>query len=180
MKFSTFRVMILLCLSLGFLAVLTPSALAHDSLKSSSPAKNSVVSGVDQIELEFSAHVSFPVVILHDAAGRRFESGTARTDGPKVFQGVQRPLPSGNYVVAWRIVSSDGHPVEGEIPFTVRASSNPAATVAAPVPSAGVTTPAAGDAQQTGISVWVWLALAVLVIAGTLAMLGGRKKHADV
>ncbi|MEZ0072063.1 copper resistance protein CopC [Planotetraspora sp. GP83] len=179
MKFLSLRALFLLCLSCALLTVSTAPALAHDSLKSSSPANNAVVSGVDQIELEFSAHVSYPVVILHDAAGRRFESGAPRTDGPKVLESVAGPLPSGSYVIAWRVVSSDGHPVEGEIPFTVRSSADPSAGVAAPATSAASANPAtpASTADQTsGVPGWVWAGLALLVIIGAVALLGGRKK----
>lgn len=177
MRFPAIRALLLLCLAGVLLVLATPPALAHDSLKSSSPTSNAIVSRLDQIELEFSAHVSFPVVILHDAGGRRFESGTPRTDGPKVFESVAGPLPSGSYIIAWRIVSSDGHPVEGEIPFTVRSSgtssvpqtSAAGTSGAAPVPSAK-TIPSTA-ASQPGIPLWVWAGLGLLVIIG-VAVLG--------
>ncbi|ETK36777.1 copper resistance CopC family protein [Microbispora sp. ATCC PTA-5024] len=172
------RALLLLGLACTLLAVWGTPASAHDSLRSSTPAKNAVVSGLDHIELEFSAHVSFPVVILHDAAGHRFESGTPRTDGPKVTEAVAGPLPSGSYTVAWRVVSSDGHPVEGEIPFTVRSSSTSPGRAA---PSAGApATAAAGGGGQSGIPGWVWAVLAGLVVLGAAALLSGRgKKHAE-
>ncbi|MFC4590760.1 copper resistance CopC family protein [Sphaerisporangium corydalis] len=183
MRFPAVRALLVLCLSSVFLGLAAPAALAHDSLKSSSPAKNATVSGLDRIELEFSAHVSFPVVILHDAAGRRYESGSPRTDGPKVVQDVAATLPPGGYVIAWRIVSSDGHPVEGEIPFTVAGTggAQPAAsasgTGAAPAPaeSAAPAAPAAAT-QAGGIPGWVWAGLGLLVVIAAVTLLGGRKK----
>ncbi|WP_248962772.1 copper resistance CopC family protein [Sphaerisporangium perillae] len=185
MRSPAIRILLLLILPAVLLTLLAPPALAHDSLKSSSPAKGSVVTGLDQIELEFSAHVSFPVVILHDAAGRRFESGSPRTDGPKVFENVAGPLPPGSYVIAWRIVSSDGHPVEGEIPFTVASpgsdgAAQPSAagtTGAAPKPSAK-SIPAT-TASTSGIPVWVWGLLGLLAIVGTAAVIGMRKTPQD-
>ncbi|GAA4582346.1 hypothetical protein GCM10023194_16820 [Planotetraspora phitsanulokensis] len=182
MKISAIKAMLVLCLGGALVAAFASPALAHDSLKSSSPAKNAVVSTLDRIELEFSAHVTFPVVILHDAAGRRFESGKPRADGPKVTQDVAGPLPSGSYVVAWRVVSSDGHPIEGEIPFTVKAASGGAA------PSAAAAPPAAGDtagdtaggkaAGDTGSNnpLLLWGGFALLVVAGGAALFGRRKK----
>ncbi|MBP2704512.1 copper resistance protein CopC [Microbispora sp. RL4-1S] len=162
----------LLCAALAICA--TP-ALAHDSLRASTPGKNAVVSGLDHIELEFSAHVSFPVVVLHDAAGRRFESGAPRTDGPKVTVDVAGPLPSGGYTVAWRVVSSDGHPVEGEIPFTVRSSAAPAAGDPAPAGTPVAATGATDD-QGGGMPGWIWVVLAGLVLVGAGALLTGRAK----
>jgi LPXTG-motif cell wall-anchored protein len=182
MKFSAIKATLVLCLGGALVAALAPPALAHDSLKSSSPARNAVVSTLDRIELEFSAHVTFPVVILHDTAGRRFESGTPRTDGPKVIQSVAGPLPSGNYVVAWRIVSSDGHPVEGEIPFTVKAASGGAAgpvgtpSTLAPLSATAISTSATADDKGSNSPLLLWGGLALLVIAGGAALFGRRKK----
>ncbi|MEU8266141.1 copper resistance protein CopC [Sphaerisporangium sp. NPDC049002] len=176
MRFPVIRALLALFLAGVVLGLGAQPALAHDSLKSSSPAKDATVSRLDQIELEFSAHVSFPVVVLHDAAGRRFESGPPRTDGPKVFESVAGPLPPGGYVIAWRVVSSDGHPVEGEIPFTVQGSQ---AGTAAPTgaPAGGSTAPASAPADpepQAGVPVWVWAGLGLLVIVGAAVLLVGR------
>jgi LPXTG-motif cell wall-anchored protein len=179
MKFSAIKATLVLLLGGVLVAALAAPALAHDSLKSSSPARNAVVSTLDQIELEFSAHVTYPVVILHDAAGRRFESGTPRADGPKVVQGVAGPLPSGNYVVAWRVVSSDGHPVEGEIPFTVKAAAGAAAAGTPSTPaSLTATAPSTSVADDKGSNnpLLLWGGLALLVVAGGAALFGRRKK----
>ncbi|WP_182876044.1 copper resistance CopC family protein [Microbispora sp. H10670] len=167
MKRPSLGAVFLFGISCLFAVVLAAPASAHDSLKKSTPASNAVVSGLDEIELEFSAHVSFPVVVLHDATGRRFESGTPRVSDSTVTESVAGPLPAGGYTIAWRVVSSDGHPIQGEIPFVVRSSS---------VASAGGTAPAAtpvagGDRpdQETGTPGWIWvIAIAVLGVAAVL------------
>ncbi|WP_171055478.1 copper resistance CopC family protein, partial [Nonomuraea sp. KC401] len=102
------------------LALPAAPAHAHDKLKSSSPAKDAEVSSVEEIELEYTASVKFPFIVLHDAAGGQITLGEPETDGPKVSAAVPEPLAPGSYVIAWRVVSSDGHPIEGEIPFTVK------------------------------------------------------------
>lgn len=56
-------------------------AFAHDALKSSSPAKNAQVDSVDEIELEYSASVKFPFVVLHDAAGKEVRSASPCSTG---------------------------------------------------------------------------------------------------
>lgn len=43
----------------------------------------------------------------------------ARDSAPIVTK-IEGAMPPGNYVVAWRTASSDGHPIRGTIPFSVR------------------------------------------------------------
>ncbi|KAA9378998.1 copper resistance protein CopC [Microbispora cellulosiformans] len=181
---KTARAFPLLGVLCAVLGVFAAPALAHDTLRSSTPVSNAVVSSLDLVELEFNSHVRYPVVLLHDAAGQRFPSGTPRTRGSKVTVDVAQPLPSGSYTVAWRVVAADGSPIEGEIPFTVRSSTAPLPS--APVSSAPVTsvpapsrTPvsATGETdEQSGLPGWTWAALAgVLVGTGALLMWRRRK-----
>ncbi|NUR83491.1 MAG: copper resistance protein CopC [Nonomuraea sp.] len=162
------RLALLACVA--FLALPAPAALAHDSLKSSSPAKNAEVASVEHIELEFNAHVQFPFVVLHDVAGKQVEVGKPRLEGPKVLADVPRPPGPGSYVLAWRVVSSDGHPIEGEIPFTVTGSSSQ------PAPSA----PAEErSAESAGVPGWIWGGLAVLVVLGAVLLIRGARRGPD-
>ncbi|NRQ36263.1 hypothetical protein HII36_31175 [Nonomuraea sp. NN258] len=198
---------VLACLAL--LALTAPAAYAHDSLKSSSPAKDAQVSAVEEIELEFSSRVKFPFVVLHDSAGRAVRLGTPELDGHRVRTGVPEPLAARAYVIAWRVVSSDGHPIEGEIPFKVKgapapessapessgpessgpasgpASSGPAAETSAPATSispagAAGDRPAAADSAGGGMPGWLWAALAALVLLGGIVMITTRRRGAAV
>ncbi|GAA0385691.1 copper resistance protein C [Acrocarpospora corrugata] len=156
-------------LAWGVLFDLTaPAASAHDSLKRSAPAKNASVSGVQTIELEYSARVRFPAVVLHDVAGRPVALAKPRPEGRLVRADVSGPLAPGGYVIAWRVVSSDGHPIEGEIPFTITGgaasvtSASPSSSQASPAPAA------AEDTSSAGIPGWLWIGLAVLAGIGVL------------
>ncbi|TDE33050.1 copper resistance protein CopC [Nonomuraea mesophila] len=176
------------------LALPAAPAHAHDKLKSSSPAKDAEVSSVEEIELEFTASVKFPFVVLHDEAGGQVTLGEPETDGPKVSAAVPEPLAPGSYVIAWRVVSSDGHPIEGEIPFTVKgeaASSAPASpdpAASAPASDAPATASAQDDAASTaassetessGVPVWIWVALAVLVVLGAVVGLRAARRRPE-
>ncbi|GAA4199598.1 copper resistance CopC family protein [Microbispora amethystogenes] len=199
---KTARAFLLLGVLCAVLGVIAAPALAHDTLRSSTPVSNAVVSSLDLVELEFNSNVRYPVVLLHDAAGQRLPSGTPRTRGSKVTVDVAEPLPSGSYTVAWRVVAADGSPIEGEIPFTVRsstaplpsasASSIPASSIPAssiPVSSIPVSSPApsrtpvsatGGTDEQGGLPGWTWAALAGPVLVGTGALLmWRRRKPAD-
>ncbi|MFD1535597.1 copper resistance CopC family protein [Nonomuraea guangzhouensis] len=165
-----------------FLAVTAPAALAHDSLKSSSPAKGATVSSVETIELEYSSRIRFPLVVLRTAAGQMIKLGEPQADGPKVRTAVPGPLAGGSYVIAWRVVSSDGHPIEGEIPFTVKGTSSgttapatAAAATTAPAAAAQTSRPAAAAQGGGGIPGWLWAGLAALVVLGLAIWLLSRR-----
>ncbi len=100
---------------------LLPAASAHDTLISSSPAAGeSFEQAPEALELTYSDEVLnlSPVVRLTTSAGEEIftetptvSDNTATIDLP--------PLPADDYQVLWRVVSSDGHPIEGTVDFTI-------------------------------------------------------------
>jgi methionine-rich copper-binding protein CopC len=172
-------------------------AQAHTSLKSSDPQKNAQVENLRRVTLEFSESVRFPVVVVSGADGGRYESGDPVVNGPKVVQPVTPGMPPGRYTVAWRVVSEDGHPVEGEIPFTVTGGvsvGNPTAVSATPgggpadsgstdstaargESPAPAAQPAAGQDDQPGkVPVWLYVVVFGLAGIGIGTFLSLRKK----
>ncbi|GAA0375276.1 hypothetical protein Acor_67340 [Acrocarpospora corrugata] len=172
-----------------FFAIPAAPAAAHDRLKSSNPVKNAKVESVETILLDFTSKVRFPAVVLM-LGEEKIALGKPKLDGTKVKTAVPEPLASGKYTIAWRVVSIDGHPIEGEIPFTVKAAPAPspsptpteAATTQAPATSAAPTpvptfSEASGEEEASeGIPGWLWIAGGVLVIVGVVVWLStGRK-----
>jgi len=192
---------ILVALLSGLLVVfLAPAALAHDRLVASTPDEGATVTSLDEIELEFSARVRMPVVALRDADDTQLSLGKPKAEGKFVRVEVPEPLEAGKYVIAWRVVSSDGHPIQGEIPFTAKGEPTPtpeaeeepaeetaapseepseAATSAAPVEEATETPDAAPvSAESDGLPGWIWIAVAVLALLGVGTFVAGRKGSA--
>ncbi|WP_433256607.1 copper resistance CopC family protein [Streptosporangium sp. CA-135522] len=168
------------------LMLTAPTALAHDSLKSSFPARDAEVSSVERIELVFSARVMFPAVALREASGAPVAIGRSQADGSKVISKVTGAIAPGEYVIAWRVVSSDGHPVEGEIPFTVTGSAAPSApaTRGGPTASLSPAPVAAGPATTGGqgsspeVPGWIWGGLVALVILGAVVWSRTSRRNA--
>ncbi|XRQ06783.1 copper resistance CopC family protein [Actinomadura welshii] len=171
--------MSLVSMSLVFAA----PASAHDTLTGSNPKEDATVEAPTEIVLEFSAPVRLPRVIVTDASDKTYQAGEPRAVDNKVTQALGGTLPNGEYTVAWRVVSSDGHPIQGTYDFTVKGSpgeasgepsdapSDVAAEPAAPEPSA---TNAAASEDSGGSSGWLWIGLIALVIgaaAGAVAWL---------
>ena len=87
-----------------------------------------------------------------------------------------RPLgPAGEYTVGYRVLSTDSHPVQGAVRFTLTAPGP--GTAAAPAPSGegapeavaapdgpASTVSSSGGSDSGGTPVWPWIAGAVLLL----------------
>ena len=60
-------------------------------------------------------------VLITDASGTDVTSGDPVISGPDVTQAVTEDLADGTYNAVWRVVSSDGHPIEGGFSFHIEA-----------------------------------------------------------
>lgn len=166
-------------------------ALAHDALKDSDPKKDATVKTLDRVTLEFSATVRMPFVIVRGADGTKHQQGKPVVDGHFVKQALQGDLPDGKYTIAYRVVSSDGHPIEGEIPFSVKGAPQPSASASesasastGPTPvGAATTAPAqventpAPAAAKTTFPIWLLIVVGALVGIGFGFLLSMRKKR---
>jgi methionine-rich copper-binding protein CopC len=147
----------------------TPAS-AHSQLRSTEPtAKATVTTPLAQVTLTFDEQVRgrFSTVVVRDATGRSWSDGAVQVVDDDVHQAVY-PLRSGAYTVAWRVVSADGHPVEGEYGFTV-------ALPAALEPTSGPPTspPAAPPSGRGGL----WIAILLLVAAAaTLPLIRAARR----
>ncbi|WP_031167669.1 copper resistance CopC family protein [Streptosporangium roseum] len=177
MKTSPVAVVLALIAALVLGTAFASPALAHDTLKSSDPAKGAKVESLKQVKLTFSASVRFPNVVVHTADNVAHQDGKPAVDGAVVTQRLKDDLPPGDYVIAYRVVSSDGHPIEGEIPFTLVGPETPSAAPsesvseapASPAPSESAApatavispAPAAQAGQEPessgGVPGWMWL-----------------------
>ena len=95
---------------------------AHSMLLSSEPADGAVVeAGPSRIELRFNEPVVPVALRVIDATGATLHGpGSAlRSDDGRVTFELPAPLANGQYVVSYRVVSADTHPVAGSIAFAV-------------------------------------------------------------
>ncbi|SCE80146.1 hypothetical protein GA0070558_107118 [Micromonospora haikouensis] len=139
--------------ALAALAVLVAPAApaaAHNSLASATPAADArLATPPSEITVRFLQKLNpdLTTVVLSDAARRVVPTGVPVVAGTRATVTVAEPLPDGTYTVAYRVVSTDGHPVQGSYRFTV---ADPAATAAAPVSPPPTAAPASGAAGRAG------------------------------
>lgn len=115
---------LLLAVLLALVAIPAPAS-AHAVLLGVDPADDTVVdSAPEQVTLRFNEPVSAPQggVRVFDADGIRIDDGPVDTgDATEAAVALPADLPDGAYVVAYRVVSADSHPVTGTSTFLVGA-----------------------------------------------------------
>ena len=184
------RLIVLLLLTLAAGVGLAGPAAAHNVLISSDPTDGSTLqTAPTTVRLTFDQPVQNfePVVTVLGPDGQHYESGPPEIDSTVVTAGVGTLPVAGAYAIAYRIVSADGHPVQGEITFelatgavatggTGAAGTGAAGTGAAgSAPSVAPTTSVAiaPAASSSGLSGWVWAAIivaAVLIVAAVVVI----------
>jgi copper transport protein len=114
---------------LGLSAVMvagTP-AYAHANLASTEPADGQTLAGSPtEVVLRFTDRVEIPEPgpRLYDSSGSVVATGKQVLDQSATELRVELPeLADGTYVVTWRAVSGDGHPIRGAFTFNVGSAS---------------------------------------------------------
>jgi copper transport protein len=110
--------------ALALVGVAAAPASAHAVLESTTPSASSQVARSPRsITLRFGEAVeaSLGAIRLYNSSGNRVDVGSPQHPGGKGSE-VSSSAPSlddGSYVVTWRVISADSHPVRGAFTFTV-------------------------------------------------------------
>jgi copper transport protein len=148
--------------------VLPAAASAHAVLLRTSPVASKIVNAPPAlVSLTYSEPVEprFAIVSITDAAARSQTAGPPRrsaTNPDELDVPLQR-LKQGWYLVYWRVVSVDGHPVRGAFTFAVGPNAGPAPQFVIPSLSETAATPRLLIARwATFLSLMVAVGLLVL------------------
>lgn len=119
---------ITLVLASGLL--LSTLAQAHPKLLSSTPAEGADGAAPERIELHFSENLttqfSGAKLVMTEMPGMAHSpmpmkaKVSAGSDPKSMLITPLAPLPAGTYKVEWRAVSSDTHPITGNVTFKVK------------------------------------------------------------
>ncbi len=184
---------------LGFGTALAPVAHAHSELVSSDPADGATLDAPPaSVSFTFNEDLlpDFVRLIATDPAGATGDLAVTAVEGPTVTADWPADAAGGEWTVSYRVVSQDGHPIEGGITFSyaapaptspapaptsaapttaapTSASSSPQPTTAAPSPSVS---PAADSGGSPSGLVIAGLAVGVVVIAAVVIALVARRR----
>ena len=122
------RAAVLGAVALTVIIVTAGPAFAHAALESTDPQAGAVLdTAPDAIELRFSEPVTVGLggVRMFDAEGARITTDPpSKPSGSVVRVGLRGGLDDGSYVVTWRVISADTHPVQGAFTFQVGTATN--------------------------------------------------------
>ena len=147
---------------------LPAAAWAHAALLKTVPeASRTINAPPPEVRLTYSEPIEprFAIVSVTDAGGRQVTSGppAAAAGSPQTLVTPLRKVPEGWYLVFWRAISADGHPVRGVFTFAV--GPNPGPQPQFRVPSLSET------ATTTRLLVTRWLVfLSVLTALGLFVL----------
>jgi methionine-rich copper-binding protein CopC len=177
----------------GLLGVLAfaGAASAHDWIIAADPADGATVGALSQVALTFSGDLiggaGADIIEVVGPDKRFYETACADLAGPQLSVPVVLG-PAGQYEVAWRAVSSDGHPVSGTYTFTyapdasstagpsTAGSAKPACGEAAPAPTAA---PSAAAPPDLGVWLGLGIGIAAVAVAAVGAWLIARRPRAS-
>ena len=150
-------------------------AFAHSELVSSDPAADATLDAPPrQVSLTFDQRIEdvFAYVTVTGDGARQWAAPDPVVDGNTVRATVTAGLPAGRYTVAYRVVSEDGHPIEGSFAFTLSS-----ATVQGAPDGAAAASSAETDKPKTNYT-WIFgSAAAGLFVAGVIVVFrGGRHR----
>jgi len=110
--------------------LMSPLAQAHPKLLASTPAEGATGAPPDKIELHFSENLvtqfSGAKLLMTEMSGMAHApmpvkaKVSAGSDPKTMLITPTAPLTAGTYKVEWRAVSSDTHPITGNVTFKVK------------------------------------------------------------
>ena len=163
------RRLVLVLLSLCFTLALPATAHAHDVLEKTTPPDGTTVQQLPgDVALVFSQQpleIGLQVVITGPTGG--VAEGLATIQGREVRQAISSAAPAGEYTVAYRVTSDDGHPITGSFRFFAMTGLDGSTATAGPsVPAPQAEDPAVESAKDSQF------VPVVLTAAGTVIALG--------
>ena len=119
------RAAVALVSAVALVMLLAAPGFAHAELKSTDPENGQrLETAPTRITMTFSESVNLVEGGIHllKGGGQTVTTPDPTVDGHTVTWRMPRSLSDGAYVVSWRVVSADGHPIDGAFAFGVGAA----------------------------------------------------------
>ncbi|MCM3765025.1 copper resistance protein CopC [Neobacillus niacini] len=106
--------------------LLGTNVFAHSHFKDSNPKSGEVVTdALENITLSYETKVeSTSTFSLTDQNGTNIPLSQVSVNNNQLVGTLKDELADGGYTIHWKIIGADGHPLEGEVPFSVQLPEN--------------------------------------------------------
>ena len=167
----------LLVLSIPLITTSVIPANAHTSLQSSTPSEGQ---SIEFIPAELSASFDEDLIEiegevvntleLESADGAKYVLSSATIAGPTVSAPTgDGEYPAGDYLLKYRVVSADGHPVTGEIRFSTQSL-----TTIGSVPADPVATAYVAETEESSPRNFIYMAAGLLLALASALVIKRR------
>jgi methionine-rich copper-binding protein CopC len=171
------RAILLLVLSFPVIAISAIPANAHTSLELSTPSDGQ---SIEFIPAELSASFDEELIEiegeivntleLESADGTKYVLSSATIAGSTVSANTRDgEYPAGDYLLKYRVVSADGHPVTGEIRFSTQSLTTIGSVPAEPVATANV-----AETEETSPRNFIYIASGLLLALASALVIRKR------
>ncbi len=171
------RIATLFAAAFAALALTAGPAAAHAALSGSDPAADARIDTAPaRVTLNFNEAIqlSFASLTVVGPDGSHYEGGDLRANGSDLSTDLRALGAAGQYTVGYRVVSEDGHPIQGSYTFELTRAATPA-PAAADI-TAEVTAPvveAEAEDDSTGVPMWILVVGAILLVGAGLGVVLG-------
>ncbi|MEU5841192.1 copper resistance CopC family protein [Rhodococcus sp. NPDC047139] len=162
------RILVLLAALTAALSLSVGSAAAHSVVLSSSPEDGAqIAEAPDRVSVTFNETLQeqFAALTVVGPDGNLWSKSDPIIDGATASVELDGLGPVGEYTIAYRVTSADGHPVSGTRTFTLtQEGTGTPGKVASGDPGS-----ASSDDDGSGPAVWWFVVAGAVVVAGGLA-----------
>lgn len=149
---------------------------AHTALTASSPTEGEVLTeSPNELKLTFATVIEEGSSMTLSGPEAQVEISEISIEGNVMKGAISKEMMNGSYIITWKIIGEDGHPIEGEIPFSLEAAAE--AEVEQPVQEEAAAAPPVVDTaeEQTEdegvLTILLLIAITVLVGFGSVLLI---------
>lgn len=164
---ATAKNLLVAALAVSALLIGAPTASAHSVVTGSDPTDGaSIATGPEQVSVSFNEvpQSQFATLNVVGPDGNLWSKGDPRIEGQSIVVDVGELGPVGDYTIAYRVTSADGHPISGTLGFTLTEEGS-----GTPGAAADASAEADSEGGGGGLPLWPFLVAGIVIFGGGLA-----------